>query len=242
MVFLDHEVYPYEVDVYRMIRPSQLLRFAMHMSQVQQDSEALIPPEASERVHLGWMLARFRLTQSAPAYLGETLRVECSPRAVQRAYYMREARIRRGAEEIARVGMVWIPVDMETRRILRVPELERLFSPSAPKTELQDLRRLPQAAELAPWGELKVPYSLCDSNGHFSSANYVDVVCDACGCWRDGPMRMASMQIDYHAEFLPEERLLLYGRREGGCVTACGRHADGGMGFAAVLEFEQLQD
>ena len=242
MVFSDHEVCSYETDIHGLIRPSQLLRYSMYMSQKQQDSEGLITPELAAQKHLGWMLARFQFTQRATARQGDTLRTVCSPRAIQLAYYMREARVSRGEEEIARVRMVWIPVDLEARRILRVPELEQLFSESAPKVELDDLRRLPLPRSLPEWGERNVPYSLCDSNGHFSSANYVDLVCDAFGFWKGEAMRMESMQLDYHAEFLPEEKLTLFGAREGDAVTARGAHADGKTGFVASMRFAAIED
>ena len=242
MAHLDHEICSYETDIHGLIRPSQLLRYSMHMSQVQQASERLFTPETAEQMHLGWMLARFKYTQHATAHRGEKLRIVCSPRSVQLAYYIREARITRGGEEIADVSMVWIPVDLEARRILRVSELEQVFSESAPKTEHKDLRRLPLPKGLPEQTSLNIPYSLCDSNGHFSSANYVDLLCDVFGFWRESPMRMESMQLDYHAEFRPEERLTLFGAREGGIVTARGVHDDGKTGFVASLRFAEIED
>ncbi len=242
MVWMDHELYPYETDVRGLLKPSELLRWSMRMSQLQQDSENVITPELIEKTHLGWMLARFCGVQRAVARVGDSLRVVCSPRAVQRAYYIREALISRGEEVLARVRMVWIPVDMETRRILRVPELEQLLPKDAPKTEIEDLRRLPNPKELPERAELRVPYSLCDRNGHFSSANYVDLLCDAFGFWEGGAKRMARMQIDYHAEFLPGESLVLLGERDGGTVTARGAHADGKTGFLASLDFVEVED
>ena len=55
-------------------------------------------------------------------------------------------------------------------------------------------------------------------------------------------MRMESMQLDYHAEFRPEERLTLFGAREGGIVTARGVHDDGKTGFVASLRFAEIED
>ncbi len=242
MVCMDHEICAWETDIHGLIRPSQLLRYGMWMSQKQQDDEGIVTPEIVAQTHLGWMLARFRCEQRATARQGERLRVTCSPRAVQRAYYIREARIERGEEELARVRMVWIPVDMETRHILRVPELEQLFPPNAPRAEIEDLRRLPQPKELPEWGTIRVPYSRCDSNGHYSSAHYVDLVCDAFGFWKGAPQRASSVQIDYHAEFRPEEELVLCGAREGGAVTARGAHADGKSGFVAAFRFDAIED
>ncbi len=241
MVVLEHEVFPFETDLYGNLKPSQLLRYSMHMSSVQQESEGLHQAFLDEH-HVGWMLARFLCTQTATVRAGETLRIVCSPRAVQTAYYIRQTQITRGGDTVAEVRMVWIPVNMETRRIYRVPELEKIIPDGVPAVELADLRRLPLPKELPEWGKVRVPYSLCDKNGHFSSANYIDVLCDAFGFWRDGPKRMESVQIDYHAEFLPEEQFVLFGGREDGCVTARGTHEDGRTGFVASLHFSPLED
>ena len=241
MVTLDHKVFPFETDLYGNLKPSQLLRYSMYMSSVQQESEGL-HQSMLDTYHYGWMLARFRCTQHTTARAGDTLRVVCSPRAIQTAYYIRQTQITRGDEAVAELRMVWIPVDMEKRRIVRVPELEKLVPASVPVTELEDLRRLPLPKELPEWGAWRVPYSLCDSNGHFSSANYADLICDAFGFWADGPKRMESMQIDYHAEYRPEEKLTLYGRREGDLVTARGMHEDGRTGFVASFQFADVED
>ena len=242
MFFAEQEVRVHEADPYGLLRPSQLLRCGLTVSQIQQDGEGLVTPEIEEQTHLGWMLARFRCEQYAAARRGERLHMVCTPRAVQKAYYIREACISRSAEEIARVRMVWVPVNMETRRIIRVSELEKLFSDSVPKAEIEDVRRLPLPKALPEWGGMDVSYSLCDGNGHLSSANYIDLLCDAFGFWRDGPKRMAEMQIDYLAEFLPEERLTLFGARSGDTVTSRGIHADGKPGFNALFRFVEIED
>ena len=242
MVYLEHEVFPYETDIHRLLKPSQLLRYSMHMSSVQQEDEKLLHTDQAAAYPVGWMLARFRCVQRKPVHMGDKLRICCSPRSIHTAYYIRQAQIFLGEEEAAVVRMVWIPVDMEKRRILRVPELERVLSREAPVAEIEDLRRLPLPKELPPLGELNVPYSLCDRNGHFSSANYVDVVCDACGFWKNGPQLMTEMQVDYHAEYLPEERLVLYGRSEAGAAAARGAHADGKTGFVASFRWTPIED
>lgn len=234
-----HTVQPEEVDVFGYLKPSDLLRHCTASCSEQNAADGC--DEAIHRIVpvTGWMIARFCMTQSAPIRTGEELVLRCSPRSIDGAVYIRSVRVHRDDVEVASCDFVWTLVDMENRRILRAKEIDRQLDLSAP-IELPSVPRLPREKDLPELSRQIISHDVCDANGHYSSANYVDMLCDAFDFWKDGARLMRKLQIEYKGEFMPGEELILYGRVTEEGVSASGAHADGRSGFAAYFVTEQI--
>ena len=238
MLIFKHEVMSFETDMYGNLRPSQLLRYAMHASGERLYTDNLDKAIEKSGLPTGWMLARIKNEQFAPLHAGDMLEIHCSQRAVQGASYVRQVHILRDGETVSDCLMMWMLIDMDKRRIMRVSELEKFEELLPPTVELPEVKRLAQRKDMPEIAQFTVPRSLCDMNGHFSSANYLDLICDAFGFWEDGAKLMRSVQIDFHSEFLPGESVCLSGLTENGETQVRGAHVSGASGFTACVVME----
>ena len=235
-----YTVLPFETDMYGCLKPSQLLRLCMHSCSVKQEAEGVGAALRNLIPGCAWMLARFCMTQDAPIRAEDALTLDCSERSVDGAAYIRQVRVYRAGAVVAECRFVWTLIDMNNRKILRAKNVETRMTEFPPPIELAPLPRLASPGDLTDFGSFPVRRSDCDQNGHFSSANYIDLLCDAFGFWKDGAALMKSLQIDYHSEFLPEELLLLSGKYgDDGCF-ARGCHADGRKGFSAFFRRQEI--
>lgn len=234
-----HTVLPEEVDVFGCLKPSDLLRHCTASCGEQSTIDGC--EDAIHRIapNTGWMIARFCMAQNALIRLGETIELRCSFRAIDGAVYIRRVSVCRAGEEVASCDFAWTLVDMENRRILRAKEIDRQLDLSAP-IELPSVPRLPREKDLPELSRQIISLDVCDANGHYSSANYVDMLCDAFDFWKDGARLMRKLQIEYKGEFMPGEELILYGRVTEEGVSASGAHTDGRSGFAAHFVMEKI--
>lgn len=235
-----YTVLPFELDMYGYLKPSQLLRLCMHSCSVRQEEEGSGPVLRRMIPGCAWMLARFCLTQNTPIRAEDALTLDCSERSVDGAAYIRLVRVFREDAVIAECRFIWTLIDMNNRKILRAKNLEALMTAFPPPIELTPLPRLVSPGNLTDLGSFPVLRSDCDCNGHYSSANYIDLLCDTFGFWEDGPALIESIQIDYHSEFRPGETLLLSGKQGGNGCFARGCHADGHVGFMACYEKREI--
>ncbi len=234
-----HIVQPEEVDVFGYLKPSDLLRHCTASCNEQNAADGC--DEAIHRIVAvtGWMIARFCMTQSAPIRTGEKLVLRCSPRSIDGAVYIRRVRVHRDDVEVACCDFAWTLVDMENRRILRAKEIDRQLNLSEP-IELPSVPRLPREKDLPELARQTISLAVCDANGHYSSANYVDMLCDAFDFWGNGERLMRKLQIEYKSEFMPGEELILSGRITETGVSAHGTHSDGRSGFTAHFVMEKI--
>ena len=236
---LTHEVTLFEVDLFAHLRPSYLLRYALQACSVQLIEEGSAARVASGlQNRTGWMLARLILEEQKPVFEGDTLEFHCSYRQQNGAAYLRELHVLRAGEEVATCRMLWMLVDLDARRILRPKELEPLFEGIPAAENIAPVPRVTLPKELPMQKSHRVLFSECDKNGHYSSPNYIDLICDVFDFWKDGEKHFRSLEIEYHSEFLPEEEIELLGENADGCITVRGQHTDGKIGFAAILKTE----
>lgn len=236
-----HEVMSFETDMYGYMPPSLLVRLCMYATELQSAVEGVGKQWLMDKLGAVWMLARFRCEQTVPIRGGDVLELESTPRSIHGASYIRRVQVLRRGEEVAACLLVWTMVHFEKRCIVRPAELEAIWGRDCPPVELPDVRRLRRPEELRECCRVPARRSDCDVNGHLSSSNYADILCDAFGFWEGGPRLMRSLQIDFHAEFLPgSEITLLAGEAEGDtCVV--GLHGDGSPGFAARFCAEEIR-
>lgn len=149
MKIFTHEVLPFETDMYGYLRPSQLLRYAMHASALRLHVDKLDAALERSGLHTGWMLARIKNEQYLPVHADDILEIHCSQRAVQGASYVRQVKILRGGELISECLLMWMLIDMDRRRILRVTEIEKYTELLPPPVELPEISRLAQHKEAA---------------------------------------------------------------------------------------------
>lgn len=239
MTMITHEVLPFETDMYGNMFPSQLLRYAMHASAERLYVDCLDKAIERSGLNAGWMLARIKIEQSSPVRAGDVIEIRCSQRAVQGAAYVRQVRILRGGEAVAICLLMWMLIDMDKRRILRVSEIEKHTDLLPEPVSLPEISRLTLRKDMPERARCTVLRSDCDVNGHLSSANYVDIICDRFDFWTQGPQRMRSLQLDFHSEFLPEDEIVLFAETSDNTTAVRGAHASGSAGFSAVFSVEK---
>ena len=237
-----HEMMNFERDMYGYMPPSLLVRLCMYTTELQSTAEGVSNRWLLDTLGAVWMLARFRCEQTAPIRAGDVLELESTPRAIHGASYIRQVQARCRGREVASCSMVWTMVHLKKRCIVRPAELEALWDGAYPPVELPDLPRLRTPKDLPERCRTEARRSDCDVNGHLSSSNYADILCDVFGFWEGGPRLMRALQIDFRAEFLPGQEIILYGAKdEKGVWDVCGRHGDGGLGFSAQFSSEEIR-
>lgn len=101
---------------------------------------------------------------------------------------------------VAELISVFALVDINTRRFVRVSDVELNFTPEDETVELDAPARLhiPDDVSLALNGEYTVYHSLCDENCHMNNTNYIDMFCNFIPDITE--KRVATCSVSYQSE------------------------------------------
>ena len=234
MTAYDYEIRPLETDIFDNVPPSRMIRACLYGNMRQSEAEGLPNERLYGELGAVWMLARLVLTQRAQLHTGDCPALYVTSRAIDGGTYIRCVDVVKDGVSVAAAELVYIVVRLADRHILRPAVVEEMWQNPRPLYTAPPIRRLraPQAAEALE--SVTVRYCDCDKNGHFSSPNYADLVCDAVGYWSGKPKRMDRLQIDFNSEVKPLETIQISRADTDGGYTIMGKKDSGVTAFLAA--------
>lgn len=170
-----YEAMNHDTDLKGDLRPSAVLRYMQETANHQmRDSK----PTYEELFNDGkaFILSRMVVKIHRNIRQYEKIRVETWPSSKDKgAAFNRCYIIYSGDEEVARGLGVWALVDINTKSLLRVSDMDFSNYEMGEPYEMQGLRfRIPKE-EMKNVGEFKVYYPLTDCNRHMNNTNYPDM-------------------------------------------------------------------
>jgi acyl-CoA thioesterase FadM len=235
-----YEIRPLETDIFDNVPPSHMIRACLYGNMRQSEAEGLPSERLYDELGAVWMLARLKLTQSAPLHTGDCPELRVTSRAIDGGTYIRCVDVALQERSVAKAELVYIVVRLADRHILRPAAVEEMWQNPRPLYEAPVIHRLRAPGELEDLGSVIVRYCDCDKNGHFSSPNYADLVCDAVDYWRGAPALMESLQIDFSSEVKPLGRLQILRAAAGDRYMVVGKKDDGVTAFLAECTLRKL--
>lgn len=185
-----------------------------------------------------WMLGQLLVEYDAPVRHSVPLEVRFHRRKSSGACSVRRMSVLDGGKELVRYTEKFLPVAFAERKVLPLSALDHLWQrPGGEMEESFGWIRLPAEMDLAE--QVKVRNWWCDPNGHMTTYQYINLVCELAGYWDAGVRVLERLQMDFRGEFVPGERMSLYRAEENGVTYVSGMHDDGRLGFAASVKLSE---
>jgi len=240
----DYPVPPYDMDLYSALPPARLIKYCIDATRRAGEDDGLPADRLLREAGGVWMIARLRVNQYSPIRGREVLGIGVHDLGMEKTSFIRDLDITRGDEAAhgvelaAQARICYIVVSPTERKILRPGAVLPLWGENPPRPK-EGLTKIHAPGELSELAQTRVRWADCDLNGHFSSSNYADLICEAGGYWANGPALMRELQIDFNAELKPGEPVILSAAGDGAYTVMRGVHADGAAGFTARYEVER---
>lgn len=234
-----YKIKPFETDIFGTVSPAMMMRICTYATKLKADAEGLSSKDLFEKLGAVWMIARLKIEQERPVYEGD-VELCVSSRCLVGGTYTRRVEVVFDGIAAAAAQIVFMLVKLEERSIVRPSMLEETWTGLPVPATLPALRKVSLPEGLSPAGSHVVSYAECDSNGHFSSPNYADIICESCGYWSGGQRIMRSIHIDYSAEYRPGETIALLAGEKEGVRYMRGIHPTGAIGFSAAWEMGEI--
>ena len=193
----------YNVDMNRKARPAGLLREMQECGSRQMADQK---PSYDELMDKGQALMLSRLDMIIPkeVSLDEAIEVFTWPCPSVRATFLRNYLVRKKGETAAMISSQWILVNSETRKIMKVDEVDFSnytmdeYVDVMPGSKFKISREDADAMEKV--GSKTVRLSDADYNGHMNNTKYVDMLCDYIPELEAGTHRVTAMRIHFSKE------------------------------------------
>lgn len=182
-----------------------------------------------------FLLAKLHVTVHDMPKGGQIVRIATIPYLPVRLQYPRFTRVYdREGTLLVEVDSRWMLVDIESRRIVRRPP-EDLPLPFPEIEGLGDFK-FPKLSDEAflPAGQVRVRYSMADTNRHLNNAVYADLACNQAEEELMAGKPVKSLSLFYHHEARFGEEMKLSSYREGDTFYLRGRLPEW-LCFEAVL-------
>lgn len=146
-----------------------------------------------------WMFRRIIVRQYRHLHAGDELVGFASSRTVCGRHYAQQGDLYRDGELVARLNDVMMPVVLRGRRRLSCADTEPLFQVSA-LNEAEDFDPLPTIEDFPYTREKSFTMADCDANGHYSTFDYPELVCQLTGYYEGERPLVDHMQVDFVKE------------------------------------------
>lgn len=187
-----------------------------------------------------WMMGQLEVEYLAPVRHSVPLKVEVLPRKNSGVCCLRQAVVQSESEALMRYTGKFLPVSFAERKVLPLSALDTLWKrPGGGQVASFGWVRLPETMELAE--RETVRHWWCDPNGHMTTYQYLNLVCELAGYWNAGVRVLERVQIDFRKEFVPDEGMSLYRGVENGVTYISGIHDNGTLGFAASVKLSETE-
>jgi len=160
--------------------------------------------------------------------VGERVRVETFPMPNRRWFFPRYFIFQaESGEKLGCASTLWVLLDPVSRKMLPPGDVADLIPDNSDLTPPMGMPAAVEAVE----GEEKIfsrmpGYTDLDVNQHVNNTRYADWACDALGveCMRENCL--ATMQVNYHAEVLPDQAITLHAICDGEKYQVSGYRED----------------
>ena len=186
-------------DFNGVVRPSEILRYMHETANLQMRKYG--PSNAELRAeNKAFILSKINLSFYRELRAFDEIRVETWAVESKGVSFYRCSRVFRDEDLVAEMVAVFALVDIETKRLCRVTDVEFGFDaePNMLELDLPARFRIPEEVELGLIGEYTVNYSDTDINMHMNNTKYPDMVCD----FLPDPanLRVVGMSLAYYRE------------------------------------------
>ena len=187
-----------------------------------------------------WILARSEVQMARYPAIGEKITLQTFNKPVRlrffpRYYIFTDAR----GETVGKAGTLWLLMDIHTRQTIPAGEVAALLpdnsdlpAPLGMPATVGQLQGEEQARPYAP------VYTDLDVNGHVNNTKYADWLCNALGTETMRRCCLDSLVLNYNAEVLPDQQVLLRLTRQGADCRLAGYH-EGKLAFEAGAHLKQ---
>lgn len=184
------------------------------------------------KIGLTWMLSQFNAEFKRIPAFRDVLTVETWPTGARGLYSCRDFHVTdQNNEEIIRATSAWLTINLEKRRIVRLPQKIVDIHPTenAERLIIDNFKeKIAEPAEADRVNGFKADYSTLDVNSHVTSAVYIRWLLDALPFDFHLKKTIVSFKIIHKAEILPGEEARAEYKINGNEVIHCIRPADGG--------------
>lgn len=159
------------------------------------------------------MLARVDLSIPEEIYLNDELLASSWPCPSSRATFLRNYTLEKDGQQVAVAATQWSLVDLQSRRILKVEDVDFSNYWMGEYTELLAGKfkiDKGMAEAMCIVGDKTVQYSDLDYNGHMNNTYYLDLLCDHIPELAMGTHRVSFLRIHYSREAALGEKLQVY--------------------------------
>lgn len=146
-----------------------------------------------------WMFRRIKIRQFQHLRAGDELVGFASSRTVCGRHYTQQGELYKNGELAAQLNHVMMPVVLRGRQRLTCADTEPLFNAPA-LNEAEDFDVLPTTEDFPYTVEKAFTQDDCDANGHYSSFDYPELVCQLSGYYEGERPLIDHMQVDFVKE------------------------------------------
>ena len=155
-----------------------------------------------------WVLANLRLEFTRRPKWNDGLTIRTWPSGLTRLVASREfVGIDQKGQECFRAGSEWMVLDQKSGRPRNLSRLDFDLPQTGPKALTTGLRRLQPAEGHVRAGNLRVPFSALDFNGHVNNTEYLRWAIDALHDQFGLASRIRSLEVTYLAELFEGDNI-----------------------------------
>lgn len=176
-----------------------------------------------------WVLSNFKIAFQALPHWMDTVIIETWPGTFNRLIATREFVVKNTTQEkIVVATSEWFTIDINTRKLQGLDEIGKTLVSRPEKALNEKLRRLnpkkfPNSRKI---GEIVVPYSATDLNGHVNNAEYIRWSFDMLRRSQTQLPTITAFQITYLAESFENDKIEFYQTEDvTGRLVIFGSHA-----------------
>lgn len=225
-------------DLNGRMKPGSVLRAVQQISMEHCDDLGFTVPVMMERNRV-FVLIKLLIDVERMPMEGETVRLTTYAYAPKRLAYQRVTKLESpDGEPLVTVDARWTMVDTATWRITRAVE-EDLVAQMLPVQDFDDIR-MPKIEFTGERPEVRVRYTMLDTNKHVNNAVYADWVQDALEPELLGGAQIRRMSLLYHREARPGDIVRILHASDNNTHYLRGEHK-GGNCFESVVELTEAQ-
>lgn len=219
--------------------PSTALRYLHEAANLHLDSTHPTMDELRYGQKKAFILSRASMALTRPLHKHETVVASTWAGGGKAATFFRCGELLVDGEVVGRLVSLWALVDIETRRLCRVREVELgVKTLEEYPLEIPAHIRFPEGLVFSEVGKRRVYNSDIDLNGHMNNTNYPDMFCDFIENIEN--LTVSSFQIGYVHEAKLSEELTVYHAAEGNIHYLYTNCADGSRNAEAVVVTEAV--
>ncbi len=235
----EYRINSHGCDCNGFVKPSEVLRY-MHETANMQLLNCGPSNEELRADNKAFILSKVNMSIYDTLRAYDKIKVEtwaCESRGVS---FNRCSRMYRGDDLVAEMLVVCALVDIETKQLCRVADVQFGFDAEDTVLELDapGRIRIPAGLELALRGEHTVTYSQTDMNMHLNNTNYLDLFCDYLPNMKH--KRVITVSINYSAEAPLGSTLKVYCAEDDGTYYFRTVRDDGKTNAEAILMAEYI--